>query len=226
MSIPGLEIGDNFITQEEHDKLIKFILTQKFETVSGRRVQQYGFAYNYESSTTKPEYIGAIPEEFGFLLDRLCGCENTKGTNESEDGSNTDVGESKSNTSTSESKRNSSRSNTNPQGIFDRKPEQIIINEYEPGQGIYPHVDQRNHFGKVVVSISLGSQCIMDFVNLETKEAHQALLLPRSICVLTGDARYKYTHGIARRKNDEINGVKVPRGTRYSITFRTMNVLD
>ena len=34
--------------------------------------------------------------------------------------------------------------------------EQAIVNEYEPGQGIAPHVD-RDCFGPVVATVSLGS---------------------------------------------------------------------
>ena len=35
---------------------------------------------------------------------------------------------------------------------------QIIINEYLPGQGISPHIDS-NSFGDIIVSLSLGSPC-------------------------------------------------------------------
>ena len=61
------------------------------------------------------------------------------------------------------------------QRLFDEKhiselPDQLIINEYEPGQGIANHVDCEPCFGDTVISISLGSSCVMDFINLRTKQ--------------------------------------------------------
>ena len=41
-------------------------------------------------------------------------------------------------------------------GLFDRIPEQVIVNEYEPGQGIALHTDHRG-FGATVCTISLGT---------------------------------------------------------------------
>src|SRR5277367_3320569 len=38
-------------------------------------------------------------------------------------------------------------------GLFDRKPNQIIINEYMPGQGISRHVDCVSCFGRTVASL-------------------------------------------------------------------------
>ena len=45
-------------------------------------------------------------------------------------------------------------------------------------------------------------------------------LAPRSMVVLKGEARTVWRHGIARRKNDVVNGTVIPRGRRVSITFR------
>lgn len=39
----------------------------------------------------------------------------------------------------------------------------MIINEYEPGQGISPHIDNINLFKDIIVSLSLSSDCIMIF---------------------------------------------------------------
>ncbi|SHK82523.1 alpha-ketoglutarate-dependent dioxygenase AlkB [Chryseobacterium contaminans] len=46
------------------------------------------------------------------------------------------------------------------------------------------------------------------------------LLDSGSLIVLSGDARYKWTHGIAPRKTDYINGRKIERKLRLSMTFR------
>ena len=46
----------------------------------------------------------------------------------------------------------------------------MIVNEYEPGQGISPHIDNVKLFDAVVVSVSLGSECVMQFTQKEKDE--------------------------------------------------------
>src|ERR1700761_7123403 len=46
-------------------------------------------------------------------------------------------------------------------GFMAAAPDQLIVNDYLPGQGITPHVDCVPCFGPVVCSITLGSPCIM-----------------------------------------------------------------
>ena len=94
--------------------------------------------------------------------------------------------------------------------------DQVIVNEYEPGQGIAPHIDDPKLFGETIVSVSLGSGVEMDFTKKDSTEKNSIYLSRKSMLVLKGDARYSYQHSIAKRKNDN----KVPRGTRISITFR------
>jgi alkylated DNA repair dioxygenase AlkB len=97
--------------------------------------------------------------------------------------------------------------------------DQMIINEYEPGQGISAHIDNPILFDDTIVSITLGSQCVMTFKpkpNPDDKDAVDVLLPRRSAVILQGDARYKYTHEISKRKSDN----KIKRGTRISLTFR------
>jgi len=101
-------------------------------------------------------------------------------------------------------------------------PDQLIINEYNPGQGISPHKDKTYCFDECVASISLLSPCIMDFSNTKTLEKVPVLLEPRSLVVLTGDARYKWTHGITARETDTFDGRLFNRGRRVSLTYRIM----
>jgi alkylated DNA repair dioxygenase AlkB len=108
-------------------------------------------------------------------------------------------------------------------GLTGRVPDQLLVNEYEPGQGIAPHIDYAP-FDRTVVSISLGSACLMDIIHTQTGERHEILLEPGSALVLQDEARYLWKHGIARRRSDVIAGQVVPRGRRVSLTFR--NVLE
>jgi len=111
------------------------------------------------------------------------------------------------------------------QRLFDEKhiselPDQLIINEYEPGQGIANHVDCEPCFGDTIISISLGSSCVMDFINLKTRQKIEVMLESGSLVVLSGEARHNWTHGIAQRKTDNFKGVKSERRLRISMTFR------
>jgi alkylated DNA repair dioxygenase AlkB len=105
-------------------------------------------------------------------------------------------------------------------GLVQQVPDQAIINEYLPGQGIADHIDCTPCFDDVIVSLSLGAPVMMD---LKRQGKHVAVWLePRSILVLRGEGRYAWTHGIARRQYDTLNGVRVPRERRLSVTFRSV----
>jgi hypothetical protein len=48
--------------------------------------------------------------------------------------------------------------------------------------------------------------------------------MPKSVLSFSGDARYKWMHGIPPRKSDDQNGVKVNRNRRVSLTFRKVTL--
>ncbi len=105
---------------------------------------------------------------------------------------------------------------------FPSTPQQVIVNEYLPGQGISPHVDHQACFGSTVASVSLGSDVVMDFLSEDTNAAGHVLLAARSAIILSGDARYKWRHGITARKRDSIDHMAFVRKRRLSLTFRTV----
>lgn len=108
-------------------------------------------------------------------------------------------------------------------GYMSTMPDQVIINRYLPGQGISPHIDSPESFENVIISLSLGSGCIMTYQNAkDCTDVKHIYLAPKSLLVMRDDARYKYKHGIRGVKVDNVNGIKYPRGTRYSITFRNI----
>lgn len=173
-AIPGLTYIPDFITQEEHDRLLRYIDAARWSTEWKRRVQPYGESYgSLHSLNAKP-----IPVWGMELVAQLY-----------------------------------------REGHTDFLCDQLLVNEYLPGQGISPHVDY-NSFDRTVASLSLGSACIMDFEHVETGEKHQLWLEPRSILIMDGEARYQWMHGIAPRKKDVWNGAPFTRGRRVSITFR------
>ena len=107
-------------------------------------------------------------------------------------------------------------------GYFDNIPDQVIINEYEPGQGITPHIDCEPCFADTVVSLSLNSTAVMEFSKGDDRLSF--LLEPRSIIVLSGEARYDWKHAIPARKKDLYQGIVYPRKRRLSLTFRKVIV--
>ncbi|VVC35353.1 Zinc finger, DPH-type,DnaJ domain,ALKBH8, RNA recognition motif,Oxoglutarate/iron-dependent [Cinara cedri] len=101
-------------------------------------------------------------------------------------------------------------------------PNQITVNKYLPGQGIPSHTDTRGVFDDYIVSLSLGSDIVMEF---RKDNYHNSVLLKsKSLLVMSGESRFNWTHGITPRKFDVINTVNGPdvlcRGTRISVTFR------
>ncbi|PXY47354.1 alpha-ketoglutarate-dependent dioxygenase AlkB [Flavobacterium hydrophilum] len=182
--IQGLTYIPNFINQVAVTNLINSINSEQWLSDLKRRVQHYGYKYDYKARLIDYSmFIGQLPNWAMNIAQRL----------------------------------------------FDEKyigivPDQLIINEYEPGQGIAGHVDCEPCFGDTIISLSLGSACIMDFINLQTKEKIEVMLESGSLVVLSGDARYKWTHGIAQRKADNFNGVKSDRKLRISMTFRKVTL--
>ena len=104
--------------------------------------------------------------------------------------------------------------------LFDRVPEQVIVNEYLPGQGIAMHTDHRG-FGATVCTISLGDDWEMDFSE-DWTEKRPALLFRRSCVLLTGESRSTWQHGIAPRKSELTANGRRDRRRRVSLTFRTV----
>jgi alkylated DNA repair dioxygenase AlkB len=104
--------------------------------------------------------------------------------------------------------------------LFSKMPSQALVNEYLPGQGISAHKDYPPF--DEVASLSLLSGCLMEFVKPPAHITKTIWLEPRSLLLLTGEARHEWTHAIRPRLNDVVNGQKIPRQRRLSLTFRTL----
>jgi len=178
--IDGLTYIPDFIDYTIESALIKTIDAQPWITELKRRVQHYGWRYDYKArSVTSDLRIGALPDWLQSYAARL-----------------------------------------KQAGLFSETPNQVIINEYEPGQGISAHIDCVPCFSETIASLSLGSPCMMDFTHSATGDKSSLLLEPRSLLVLTGDARYVWQHAITGRKTDRHNGQIIQRTRRISLTFR------
>ena len=181
--IEGLSYVPEFITVDEERALLEAIDASPWLTDLKRRVQHYGYKYDYKArAVTNDAYLGKLPAWVEPIAKRL-----------------------------------------HDQGIFQTAPDQAIVNEYEPGQGISAHVDCVPCFGGTIASLTLGSSAMMQFQNTHDRHRKEELYLQeRSLIVLSGAARYEWTHAIPGRKSDVVNGFKVERSRRVSLTFRSM----
>jgi len=175
--ISGLLYISNYITTEEETSLLKTINKQNWDNTLSRRVQHYGYRYDYKARTVTPEtYIGDLPKWLNDLAVQL-----------------------------------------KEEGLSEEVPDQVIVNEYQPGQGISAHIDCEECFGPRIFSLSLGSTAIMEFT-LSGKPKKEILLERRSLVMMYGNARSIWKHSIPARLKD--NGIE--RGTRISLTFRNV----
>ncbi len=92
-------------------------------------------------------------------------------------------------------------------GYMPTAPDQLIVNEYEPGQGITAHVDCVPCFGPVVCSLTLGSPCVMDLSAVEGAAAESPCWNGEA-CWSSWPARHDTSGGtrIPGRKTDKVGG--------------------
>ena len=113
------------------------------------------------------------------------------------------------------------------EGLVAAVPDQLIVNEYCGNQGIARHIDSPSSFADGVAMISLLETWEMDFRKRGGHDKATARLDQRSAAILTGEARYEWTHEIRKRKNEpgpvkpgNTRPSRIPRCRRVSLTFR------
>lgn len=177
----GLLYLPDFVSPQEQQTLLQHIDQATWLGDLKRRVQHYGFKYDYQArKIDKSLYLGALPDWSQWLVERIM----------------------------------------QQQWFKTLPPDQLIVNEYQAGQGISAHIDCVPCFSDTIVSVTLGSACVMDFVHVQNKQKISVFLASGSAVALTGESRYQWTHSIAARKKDVFNGVSLLRTRRVSLTFR------
>ncbi|MYB96846.1 alpha-ketoglutarate-dependent dioxygenase AlkB [Candidatus Poribacteria bacterium] len=180
-TVSGLRYIENYITANEHEALLAHVDNGLWLDDLKRRVQHYGFKYNYRARRVDMSMrVGELPEWLKSLSEKL-----------------------------------------HQDGYMPEVADQVIVNEYLPGQGISAHIDCEPCFKDTIVSLSLGSSCVMDFTNkLDRNQKIPVQLAPRSLVVLKDAARYRWLHSIAARRWDQLEGNRYYRERRVSLTFR------
>jgi len=86
-----------------------------------------------------------------------------------------------------------------------------------PGQGISKHIDVKS-YGNIIGCFTLGSGATMIFRKGNvTKEIY---VESNSLYIMSGECRYNWTHEMIGKKSDIVNGIKISRDRRISVTFR------
>lgn len=182
INISGLTYIPDFISAQKQDFLLSQIDQQSWLTDLKRRVQHYGYKYDYKARVVSNDaYLGPLPNWLASLSKKL-----------------------------------------HDNRIFPSVPDQVIVNEYLPGQGISAHIDCVPCFADTIASLSLGSPCVMEFSNAKIGEKESFVLEDCSLIVLSGPARYEWQHAIPARKFDIIHGIKTERIRRVSLTLRNV----
>ncbi|XP_022899080.1 alkylated DNA repair protein alkB homolog 8 isoform X1 [Olea europaea var. sylvestris] len=121
-----------------------------------------------------------------------------------------------------------------PPKLLQREPlfNQLIVNVYQPGEGIGAHVDLMR-FEDGIAVISLESSCVMHFSRVENevdcfeetgKEPKiPVLLIPGSLVLMWGEARYMWKHEINRKPGfQNWQGLEIDQKRRTSVTLRKL----
>ena len=178
--LPDASYIPELVSPAAEASLIAQVDATPWNTELKRRVQHYGYRYDYRArAVTEDAFLGKLP---GWLQELATELQSY--------------------------------------ARFEQTPDQVIINEYEPGQGISAHVDCVPCFSETIASLSLLSACTMNFEERTSGERRHVVLAPRSLLVLRGPSRYCWTHSIPARQSDMIDGRRVARGRRVSLTFR------
>lgn len=182
--INGLVYFKDLLSRDRQIEILEKIDSEPWMLDLKRRVQHYGYRYNYKARKVNYEMkIGELPEfavEVGNLLVK--------------------------------------------KNLIETPPDQLIVNEYQPGQGITAHIDCQPCFKNAITTVSLGSEYDMDFVRVSDGKVVSKTLESGSALVMKDESRYDWMHRINARKSDpSIDGKKKRlRGRRVSLTFRNV----
>lgn len=109
--------------------------------------------------------------------------------------------------------------------------DQLIINVYQPGEGICAHVDLLR-FEDGISIVSLESSCVMHFTCVGDDDGEggkkiPVYLTPGSLVLMSGEARYHWKHEINRKPGFQLwDGQEIIQKRRTSITLRRLRQVE
>nr|XP_048320346.1 alkylated DNA repair protein ALKBH8 homolog isoform X1 [Ziziphus jujuba var. spinosa] len=208
LNIPGLYLLHDFVSCKEEKDLLAAVDERPWKNLSKRRVQHYGYEFCYETrNVDSKQHLGELPSFVSPVLEKISMFPS--------------LGD-----------------------AANKVLNQLTVNEYPPGVGLSPHIDTHSAFEGLIFSLSLAGPCIMEFrryvergwlpkassstdMNIENPERNSNFLRravylpPRSMLLLSGEARYAWHHYIPHHKIDMVKDRMIRRGSRrVSFTFR------
>lgn len=208
LKIPGLYLWHDFINAREEEELLAAVDDRPWRTLAKRRVQHYGYEFLYETRNVNTrQQMGELPSFVSPIRARIS-------------------------------------SICNLDGAIDTELDQLTVNEYPIGVGLSPHIDTHSAFEGPIFSLSLAGPCIMEFrrfsdgvwysepdtvivskmensVSSSNFIRKAVYLPPRSMLLLSEEARYAWHHYIPHHKVDFVKDNVIRRGSRrVSFTFR------
>lgn len=208
LGIPGFFLLHDFVTPAEEQELLVAVDARPWKSLLKRRVQHYGYEFLYETRNVNAKsFLGELPSFVSSILEKLSLFPNLG-------------------------------------NAVNNSVDQLTVNEYLPGIGLSPHIDTHSAFDGFIFSLSLAGSCIMEFRkysqgtcfllpsasssaerensdHCSNVKRRSIFLPPRSMLLLSGEARYAWHHYIPHHKVDVVGGHAVRRGSRrVSFTFR------
>ncbi|RNF27264.1 oxidoreductase [Trypanosoma conorhini] len=207
--VPGVYLVRDFITQREHDAIWAELtgpagVALELETLARRKVAHFNrkFYYGVNQLGAEGELVNARPAFYEWMQRRL--------------------------------------QNEDPACKLQGYPavaqalpcDQLTVNFYNysgedaEAPGIAHHVDAHSAFMDCVFIVSLGSHTVLEYSRHDLPPEVAApvgiFAAPRSLLLMTGEARYSWTHGIAEKRVDIVSDRIPPlrRGDRVSLTWR------
>lgn len=144
----GLTLEENFISEEEEEKLLELTLSEpQTLQLKHRTVKHYGFEFKYGTNKVNRNPLPCpIPEEMEPLIMKFV-------------------------------------------EFGMARPNQLTVNHYAPGQGIPLHTDTHSSFEDGIISLSMGSDTTMDFMNNDDGRRVSIVLPRRSCLVISKESR-------------------------------------
>ncbi|GET89401.1 hypothetical protein, conserved [Leishmania tarentolae] len=207
--VPGLFLVEDFVTADEEESIWRELCDGRsqlqLEHLSRRRVAHFNrrFLYGVNALTAEGDVTNARPSFYAWMRARL--------------------------------QNDTAAGDVHIDGDYPFRPgdyecDQLTVNYYDYSElgacGIAAHVDAHSAFDDAVFIVSLGSYTVMEFSRWDTPAEVAApvgvYLAPRSLAVMTGEARYGWTHCIAEKRTDTVSELlpTLSRGDRVSLTWR------
>eukprot|EP00485_Elphidium_margaritaceum_P001322 CAMPEP_0202701092 /NCGR_PEP_ID=MMETSP1385-20130828/14195_1 /ASSEMBLY_ACC=CAM_ASM_000861 /TAXON_ID=933848 /ORGANISM="Elphidium margaritaceum" /LENGTH=384 /DNA_ID=CAMNT_0049358421 /DNA_START=16 /DNA_END=1167 /DNA_ORIENTATION=- len=159
--ISGLFYVENYVTQQQHDSMVRIVNNNEWQKVETRVVQHYGYrgvcVDDEHASVSKIHRapFHEIPSEMQCVVQRVL--------------------------------------RDDLFGIpSDCDMQQLTVDNFPSFGGLHARLENIHCFDEYIICVSLLSEVVMHFTHIESKQTKQLLLRPRSVLVLSGDARYKW----------------------------------